>query len=222
MAREILSPAQKKFISLFSENKGLKEKFYLTGGTALSAYYLHHRYSEDLDFFSLSQIEILGIDVFLKEIKPVLKIKKIDFQQSFNRNIYFLHIEKDVLKTEFTYFPFEHIEKPAKKDNIYIDSALDIAANKAFTIYQNPRARDFIDLYYIILKYPHLSLRKLLKMARIKFDSIIDPIQLGAQLLKAQDMRDLPRMLQKIDHQKWRVFFLNEAKNASDSIFKSN
>jgi len=25
--------------------------FYLTGGTALSRYYLNHRYSEDLDFF---------------------------------------------------------------------------------------------------------------------------------------------------------------------------
>jgi hypothetical protein len=25
--------------------------FYLTGGTALDRFYLHHRYSEDLDFF---------------------------------------------------------------------------------------------------------------------------------------------------------------------------
>ena len=27
-------------------------KFYLTGGTALSRFYLNHRYSEDLDFFT--------------------------------------------------------------------------------------------------------------------------------------------------------------------------
>lgn len=220
MAREILSPAQKKFISLFSENKGLKEKFYLTGGTTLSAYYLHHRYSEDLDFFSISQIEILALNVFLKEIKSALNIKKIDFQQSFNRNIYFLHTEKEILKTEFTYFPFEHIEKLAKKGNIYIDSVIDIAVNKVFTIYQTPRARDFIDLYCIFKKYKSLSLQKLLKMARAKFDSVIDPIQLGTQLLQAQNMQDLPRMFQKIEHQNWRAFFLNEAKNISDSIFK--
>ena len=25
--------------------------FYLTGGTALGRFYLHHRYSDDLDFF---------------------------------------------------------------------------------------------------------------------------------------------------------------------------
>jgi len=30
-----------------------------------------------------------------------------------------------------------------------VDSMLDIAVNKIFTIYQKARARDFIDLYFI-------------------------------------------------------------------------
>ncbi len=29
----------------------VKTPFFLTGGTALSRYYTHHRYSDDLDFF---------------------------------------------------------------------------------------------------------------------------------------------------------------------------
>ena len=33
--------------TVFEEPSG----FYLTGGTALSRYYLNHRYSDDLDFF---------------------------------------------------------------------------------------------------------------------------------------------------------------------------
>lgn len=220
MAFKILTPLQKKFITSIAANKYLTKRFYLTGGTALAAYYLNHRYSEDLDFFSMNQIDIMAIDVFIKELKSILSIKKVDFQQTFNRNIFFIHTAKETLKTEFTYFPFEQLEKPAPKNGILIDSVVDIATNKTFTILQNPRARDFIDLYCILTKYKDLSFANLLKMARVKFDSHIDPIQLGTQLLKAKDIRDLPRMIKKIDDGKWRLFFINEAKALSKNIFK--
>jgi len=220
MASKILTSSQQNFIALLAQNKYFKDSFYLTGGTALAAYYLHHRHSEDLDFFCLKQIDILGLDAFLKEIKTALKIKKSDFQQSFNRNIFFLHTKEEILKVEFTYFPFEQIEKPIRKDGILIDSIVDIATNKTFTIFQNPRARDFIDLYFILEKCKELLLPKLSKLARSKFDSQIDPIQLGTQLLKAKEIRDLPRMVKKINHQQWREFFTNQAKSLSNQIFK--
>lgn len=220
MAKDILTPLQKKFISAVSKNKMICDGFYLTGGTALAAYYLRHRYSEDLDFFSKAEIDTLSINVFLKGLKPVLVTRKIDFQQSFNRNLFFLHTAHEILKTEFTYFPFELIEKPKKKDGIYINSITDIAVDKAFTISQNPRARDFIDLYLILKKYKELSFGKLLKMARIKFDWQIDPIQLGTQLLKAKDIKDLPRMIQKTGNSEWRRFFVDKSKSLSKDIFK--
>ncbi|MBI4652722.1 hypothetical protein HY750_00505 [Candidatus Kuenenbacteria bacterium] len=59
-------------------------------------------------------------------------------------------IDGDKIKMEFTYFPFIRIEKKEKVGNLYIDSLLDIAVNKIFTIYQKPRSRDFIDLYFIL------------------------------------------------------------------------
>ena len=220
MAKEILTPLQQKFIGLLSKNKHLKERFYLTGGTALAAYYLNHRYSEDLDFFSLKQVEPLLITSFLKSIKNKLGIIKTDYQQSFNRNLFFLHAKSGILKTEFTFFPFEQSEKPLNKDGISIDSVSDIATNKAFTILQNPRARDFIDLYCILQKRKDLSFSGLLKSARIKFDSQIDPIQLGAQLVKAKDISDLPRMVVRLDEHKWRSFFIDQAKLLSSRIFK--
>jgi hypothetical protein len=43
-----LYPLQDKVLSVMSH---LPVGFYLTGGTALSRVYLHHRYSDDLDFF---------------------------------------------------------------------------------------------------------------------------------------------------------------------------
>ncbi|MDD5173732.1 MAG: nucleotidyl transferase AbiEii/AbiGii toxin family protein [Candidatus Omnitrophota bacterium] len=220
MAKEILTSRQKKFLSLLSKNKLISKNFYLTGGTALAAYYLKHRYSEDLDFFSENEIDILSINIFLKNIKSAIGIKEVDFQQSFNRNLFFLNTKPETLKVEFTYFPFRLIKSPDKKDGVCVNSLTDIAVDKAFTISQNPRARDFIDLYYILKANKNMSFERLIKMARAKFDWHIDPIQLGTQLLKAKDIKDLPRMIKKLNHQDWRDFFVSKAKSLSDSIFK--
>lgn len=220
MAQEILTPLQRRFIRLFAADKTLQKQFYLTGGTALAAYYLKHRYSEDLDFFSYESVDILGIDVFLKRVKPSLGISKTDFQQSYNRNIFFLHAKKEILKTEFTYFPFEQVETPLRKDGVAVDSLVDLAVNKAFTISQNPRARDFIDLYFILAGNRKYTFEKLLKLARAKFDAQIDPLQLGTQLLKAKNIQDIPRMANKIDHSVWRDYFVGKAKSLSKEIFK--
>ena len=43
-----LYPLQDKILNILGR---LPVDFYLTGGTALSRAYLHHRYSDDLDFF---------------------------------------------------------------------------------------------------------------------------------------------------------------------------
>ena len=48
--KDILSPLQWEFLSCFFEDAA---PFFLTGGSALSAFYLQHRYSEDLDLFTL-------------------------------------------------------------------------------------------------------------------------------------------------------------------------
>lgn len=46
--------------------------FYLTGGTALSRFYLNHRYSDDLDFFAHKKSDFLAA---VKEITVKLKSK---------------------------------------------------------------------------------------------------------------------------------------------------
>ena len=220
MGKEILSKNQHLFLDALKKEKKLCDNFYLTGGTALAAFYLNHRLSEDLDFFSEKEIDKLSISVFLKTIRERLKIKTIDYQESFNRNLFFLHlISKEILKTEFTYFPFPRIEKSVREGNLQIDSILDIAANKLFTIYQNPRSRDFIDLY-LILEERKFNLDDLIKKARIKFDWHIDPIQLGTQFKKCQETADFPIMIKKIKPREWQEFFIKEAKKMKKDIFK--
>ena len=110
------------------------------------------------------------------------------------------------------------INKPVVKNNIPIDSELDIATNKFFTIYQKPSARHFIDLFLLLSKNEY-SWEQLKKLARIKFDTNIDPIQFGSQLIKAKDIADLPKMLIKLPNKKWREYFLQKAKELKTEIF---
>ncbi|OGW70379.1 MAG: hypothetical protein A3J72_04680, partial [Nitrospirae bacterium RIFCSPHIGHO2_02_FULL_40_19] len=198
MGKEIFNEDQVRFLETVKSSEDITRSFYLTGGTALAAFYLNHRESEDLDFFSEKEVEPLAIETFLKSNKTKLGFEKIEFQRSFNRNLFFLHFKNSLLKTEFTYFPFTPLEKGGLQGKLKIDSLKDIAVNKVFAISQQSRARDFVDLYCIVEK-KGWSLKDLLKDARIKFDVHIDLIQFGAQLIKIQGLADLPKMLIPLD-----------------------
>lgn len=221
MAREtILNTNQQRILQLISQNQIICDNFYLTGGTALAEFYLCHRFSEDLDFFSEQEFDPSEIFSFLKSIQKSASIKKIDLEQSFNRNLFFLHLSGgDIVKTEFTFFPFPRIEKKKHQNKLFIDSLVDIAVNKIFTIYQKPRARDFIDLYFII-KQEGWAIEELVKKAKIKFDWHIDPIQLGSRFLQAITVKDYPRLIKEINHKMWQAFFIEEAKKIEKKIFK--
>lgn len=212
MAQSILTPKQQTLLRLLSEQKGIQEHFYLSGGTALSEYYLHHRYSEDLDFFSFEEIDPMAIQVILKTVSSRANIQKIDFQQSFNRNLFFLHfLDEETIKTEFTFYPFTQVEQSRLIGNLKIDSLADIAVNKAFTIYQNPRLRDFIDLFFI-LKHENWNFLDIIQKARTKFDSPIDPLQLTQQLLQVSELQDYPNMILQVSAKELQDFWMIEAK----------
>ena len=219
MAKTILTKRQRQLLILLSKQAIITKKFYLSGGTALAEYYLRHRYSEDLDFFSLDEVDPMAIQVILKKIQKKIKMQSVDFQQSFNRNLFFLHFDGEVIKTEFTYYPFIQLERPRMIGNLRVDSLIDIAVNKVFTIYQRPKSRDFIDLYLIMRqeKWPFLFLRE---KARLKFDTHIDPLQMVSQLLKIKEVKDYPRMITKIDLKELEKFWLSQAADLKTKVLK--
>lgn len=218
MSKTILSFRQKTLLRLLAKEQNIQKNFYLSGGTALAEYYLHHRFSEDLDYFSVNEIDPMSIQVYLKSISPQVGIKKVDFEQSFNRNLIYLHFKDEIIKTEFTYYPFEQLEQPKIIDGTKIDSLLDIAVNKAITIYQKPRSRDFIDLY-LIIKEKEWSFTDLKKKARVKFDTHIDPLQMAKQLLEADKLEDFPRMITTLDPRDWQSFWKQEADKLKSEVF---
>src|SRR3990167_2793677 len=195
MKNDILTKNQIAVLERVGGNKLLTKNFYLTGGTALTAFYLRHRYSEDLDFFSEKEFDVSGINIFFNQLKADLGIKK----------------------TEFTFFPFPRIETGLKEYGIEVDSALDIAANKLFTIYQRIQARDYIDLYFLC-REKNFAISDLIKKAKIKFDWHIDPIQLGTQFVKVVDAKDYPRIIKKMSDKEWHNFFIKEARKLKQEI----
>src|SRR3989344_703783 len=111
MAKKILNPIQKQILSILSRDYVFVKNFYLTGGTALSEFYLHHRLSEDLDFFSMTEIDKIWLNTISTKIAKEINTTK-DTQESFNRNLVFFNLKGQIIKTEFTYFPMEQINKP--------------------------------------------------------------------------------------------------------------
>lgn len=219
MAKTILTKRQQQLLTLLSQEKYIQQYFYLSGGTALAQYYLQHRLSEDLDFFSLQEVDPKTIQIILKKIKPKIQFQKVTFENSFNRNLFFLHFSDEVIKTEFTYYPFEQIEQPKKIGLLNIDSLMDIAVNKTNTILTNPRTRDFIDLY-LILQKEQWVFENLVKQARVKFDTSFDALHIAQQLLAVLEVKDYPHMLIDFSKSDVESFWLGEATKLKSKAIK--
>ena len=224
MERSILTPTQKVLLGEISQYPPLTNRFYLTGGTALAEFYFHHRISEDLDFFSEEEFDTTYITVFFKKNEEKVGLREIDLQRKPNRFIYFLRFKKEKLKVDFAFYPYPRIRADLGKrlNSLRIDSVFDIATNKVFTLFQHPRLRDYIDLYFIFKKIPDFDLEELVAYARNKFDFVVDRKELAKNFLKVLDLEqaDFPRMLIPFDRKEMEDFFLKLAKSLEKDIFE--
>lgn len=219
MLPNILTVTQERVLGVVAGDALTRGRFVLSGGTALAGFYLGHRYSEDLDFFSTDEVDPMGITVFLKSHQADLGFDSFEYQQSMNRNLYFLKYGTEELKMEFTYFPFAPIEPPHEESGLRVDSMLDIAVNKLFTIYQRTTARDYIDLYMLCQQQGY-SIDELLLKARVKFDWHIDLLQLGTQFSKVGEAEDFPRMIIPTPYAAVIDFFMSAAQKLGPDILQ--
>jgi predicted nucleotidyltransferase component of viral defense system len=136
----------------------------------------------------------------------------VQYQQSFNRNIFFLEFaDLSNLKVEFTWYPFTRLEKGPTLGSLQVDSSLDIAVNKVFTMTQQARGRDYVDIFELRRKYAY-DFKELLKLARGKFDHPINILQLGKNLVKVTTYLDDPILLKDLDKTEIEDYFLRLAK----------
>lgn len=218
--KTILTPFQQQLLNLLASDNYISHRFYLTGGTALSEFYLKHRFSEDFDLFSEKEVYLPAVNAFLTKFSSKIGITEIEHRPFMGLHSFILHIKNaGIFKIDFNFYPYPRINIGKKYKKLNIDSLYDIAVNKAHTLFMKPRTRDYIDLYFI-LKNSDFVLGKLILDAKAKFDWHIDPLLLGSQFKKAAELTDFPIMLKPFDVKDMSGFFLKEAQKLEKEIFK--
>ena len=205
----------------------LTKNFYLTGGTALSEFYFHHRLSEDIDLFcEKEEINTRALEAYLRKVSPQLGISKIVKQNYLGLFTYMLEYKDgDKLKVDFNYYPFPRIEKGVYFGRLEVSSIYDIAVNKMQTIATRTKVRDYIDLYFIF-KNSKVPIAEYLEKLRIdsqaKFDWPLEVKNLVAAFLKVKDLEkaDYPKMLVPFNSKEMEEFFLKLADSLKEEVFK--
>ncbi len=161
-----LTPLQKETLILFSKSP-LKDKFYWTGGTLLSFYYMHHRRSEDIDFFTNEKFNFEEVNNFAESLKEPLHLKNIESNKIYDRWEFFLK-NKDKLKVEFVLYDHKRLKPTKKWRNMQIDSLEDMATNKTMALIGRNDPKDLVDMYFILSKRK-FRIQTLLKWVNKKF-----------------------------------------------------
>ncbi len=215
--KEILTTTQKKVIDLVAADPGL-QKMYLSGGTALAAFYLEHRLSDDLDFFSFEPIEPLLARTFMQKVKRELGAKDLRYERLYDRNLFFLQFgDGQELKMEFTHYPFKQIGKSDKHLGVRVDSLRDIAANKLMALLDRFDPKDFVDLFFLL---KNSTLAQIQRDAEKKFGITISDMFVGRELTKVRRIKALPKMLKPLSVTELKKFFVGLARQVGSQLLE--
>jgi len=215
----ILSSFQREILEKLSKNYFITENFYFSGGTALSEFYLKHRFSEDFDFFTVRETDLKSLATNVKPIFKSLNVDLIDFQEEASSKIFFIKKGgKEKIKVDFNFWAFERLNKGRKFNSLIVDSIFDIAVNKLYTILTRKKARDFVDFYFILQAYKSFTLGKLFNGLRKKYDWVVDPLYLATCFLKIEDLHDYPKMIKEFSPEEMISYFIELAKNQKKRI----
>lgn len=219
MEQAILTADQKKVIE-FIGNSEIAPLFYLTGGTALAGFYLNHRVSDDLDFFTDNkEFPVFQVEAIAEEIRKLIKANDFQYNKVYDRRIFFFNKNNEEFKVEFSYYPFERLNISAEKvGNLNIDSLEDIGANKVMALIDRIDAKDFVDIFFL-LKERKFSLEELLELTNKKFHFNFDPITLGSEFAKIKAITEIPRMIKPLALKELKLFFAELAKELESEIF---
>lgn len=225
----ILTPTHETMLTLLAQSD-LKDRFYWTGGTLLSHYYLHHRKSFDLDFFTEKPFEHDELLPFVTQVKQALHIDYFEETKVYDRWEYVIPITDPVTRFEFVYYNHEkkRLAPLSSYRGLLIDNLTDMAANKVMAYLDRNQPKDLLDVY-TLLKEKKFELGELLSLVERKFGSRIPEFLFWAESDKSlKRLEDLRPYLLESDVEKQDVFlkeikyyFLDQGKDFLSSILDS-
>lgn len=197
-----LTPGQRSFLDHLLSSP-LVEAFYLTGGTALSAFHLHHRRSDDLDLFSRQPFdpsEAVRLVNSIAEKEPIP-------HRIHHRLGFVVQVAGAPLRVEFVHYDFDWIEPPvARYRGLRVDGLRDILANKLSAVIERTDPKDFTDLLFL-LRDTDLSLEGGIEDCKAKFGWPGLHHLLQTALLKVGDLTGWPETEPPTSLDEARLFF---------------
>lgn len=181
------------------------------GGAALAARHLHHRRSEDLDFFLPREIEDGELHPLTRSL--VVKGIRIDEQQvGPRRTLLLLQKQKEIGRIDFAFYPYDPIARRERWRGLVVESLLDMTVNKVQALLTRFRPRDFVDLYFLLQEGPEQDLDRLLDFVRAKFDAGADRLALAQSMLLVNNIDEFPAMLRPLKREDLVAFFEAQAR----------
>jgi predicted nucleotidyltransferase component of viral defense system len=221
---EVINQIQKVILNNFGQILD-SEHFYLTGGTALSLFYLRHRRSNDLDFFTTMEDIILPFSYRLEE---KLKSKGMSTQRQRGIHSFVELLVKGEEETTIVHlaidtpFRLESTKEFFEYPKLKVDSLVDIASNKLLALFGRATLRDFIDIYSLIKK-KNFTPEELMEKAKRK-DPGFDLYWLGVALERINIFKDdSPEMLLLVEPIKFKdlATFFNQWRKKIAKEFKT-
>lgn len=214
---KLLTPFQQQIVKAISESP-LQDHFYLTGGTALAVFYLRHRYSLDLDFFTADPNAVVRVPAVLEEIA-----QKINAQVTFTRTMgtflqcFLQNSDGEQVQIDFAQDSPYRIA-PVQFDEgmgIQVENLVDIACNKLSALFDRAEPKDFVDIYFICQDV--LAFDELVEKTRQKHLGM-DDYWLAVALQRVEQVEILPRMIKPVTLEELKGFFLEQAKRLMGEI----
>jgi hypothetical protein len=186
---EWLTPLQADFLTHFFATEA-GHSFFLTGGTALAAFHLHHRLSVDLDLFTLDDLALREVDVVIPRLIADLGCRIGRARRTEHYSQFLVEptagepLTVDLVR-DFGPQYGEHV----RVDGIIVDSIENIGANKLTAVLGRTEPKDFVDLYFVL--NAGYDFDDLLVKAQTK-DLGLQPFFMAGSLLQVRNLRHLP------------------------------
>lgn len=202
----ILYPHQVTLLSLFFATP-FSKPFFLTGGTALSAFYLGHRESQDLDFFSLQPFDTLALRTTMREIADKTGSNMTMHIRSQTFNEIFLESKKGgwMQKIDIVQEQPKHFGEITNVDTVLVDSLINIATNKILAVFGRLEPKDYIDLF-VIFTQTGLLFDEMFELAKKK-DVGLSEFYFANTITDADKFKTLPKMKIPFDNNAFLKFY---------------
>lgn len=214
---DILTPLQRQFLVEIGRSP-LQSSFYLTGGTALAAFYLHHRYSVDLDWFTADPTAIARVPPVLEALA-----QRAGLQLTFTRTLgsflecFVVGPDGERVELDFALDSPYRLEPTRHHPDlgIDVDNVTDIACNKLSALFDRAEPKDFVDVYFIVREL--MPFERLVALARKKHIGL-DDYWLAIALTRIESVSLLPRMIKPVTLGELQALFLAQAKALMDRL----